>query len=730
MNSNRLPSPQGNEALKASPALSKPASTSPSSACGTDCCAPFTITQPTPARKKPQGHSHAHGEGHGHDHAHDHDHGHDESDPHAGHDHSVLPGWPRITAALIAAVLAEAAHWFSGSQGGVPALQYGGMAVAVLAIALSGLGVYKAGIRDVLRLKLGIHALMAIAVTGAFAIGQWPEAAMVMALYAAAERIEDQAMDRARNAIRSLLQMAPETADVLQPDGSVQRVAAADVALDATVRVAPGARVPLDGVILRGQSSVNQAPITGESALADKAPGDELYAGSINQDGELQMRVTSAANDSLIARIVHAVEQAQASKAPTQRFVDRFAAVYTPIVLVLAIALAVLAPLVMDWSWHDAAYQALALLVISCPCALVLSTPVTVVSALTAAARRGLLIKGGQALESARKLRAIALDKTGTLTTGSPKLVEWKSWSEEDVAQDSSQPAAYAQALAGRSDHPVSRAIASGLQADAGVAAVAARASVSKLLALPGRGVQAEIDGQLWTLANLRWVQEQGWDSAALRASLATHEAQGRTVTLLADSSGVRALFAVADPLRPQAREAVARLQALGVQPVVLSGDNTATVRSIAAEAGIQDARGGLLPQDKLDALAELQRTHGPTAMTGDGINDAPALAQADIGFAMGGMHSTGMAMETADVVLMNDDLRRLPEVVELSRSAHAVLWQNIALSLGVKLVFFALALAGNASMWLAVLADMGVSLLVVANGLRLRRWGSDREAA
>ncbi|MGQ8877720.1 heavy metal translocating P-type ATPase [Delftia sp. NA_296.1] len=729
MNSNRLPSPQGNEALKASPALSKPASTSPSSACGTDCCAPFTITQPTPARKKAQGHSHAHGEGHGHDHAHDHDHdhGHDESDPHAGHDHSVLPGWPRITAALIAAVLAEAAHWFSGSQGGVPALQYGGMAVAVLAIALSGLGVYKAGIRDVLRLKLGIHALMAIAVTGAFAIGQWPEAAMVMALYAAAERIEDQAMDRARNAIRSLLQMAPETADVLQPDGSVQRVAAADVALDATVRVAPGARVPLDGVVLRGQSSVNQAPITGESALADKAPGDELYAGSINQDGELQMRVTSAANDSLIARIVHAVEQAQASKAPTQRFVDRFAAVYTPIVLVLAIALAVLAPLVMDWSWHDAAYQALALLVISCPCALVLSTPVTVVSALTAAARRGLLIKGGQALESARKLRAIALDKTGTLTTGSPRLVEWKSWSEEDAAQDSSQPAAYALALAGRSDHPVSRAIASGLQADAGVAA---RASVSKLLALPGRGVQAEIDGQLWTLANLRWVQEQGWDSAALRAGLAMHEAQGRTVTLLADSSGVRALFAVADPLRPQAREAVARLQALGVQPVVLSGDNTATVRSIAAEAGIQDARGGLLPQDKLDALAELQRTHGPTAMTGDGINDAPALAQADIGFAMGGMHSTGMAMETADVVLMNDDLRRLPEVVELSRSAHAVLWQNIALSLGVKLVFFALALAGNASMWLAVLADMGVSLLVVANGLRLRRWGSDREAA
>ena len=282
MNSNRLPSPQGNEALKAFPAHSTPASTSPSSACGTDCCAPFTITQPTPARKKAHGHSHAHGEGHDHAHDHDHDHGHDESDPHAGHDHSVLPGWPRITAALIAAVLAEAAHWFSGSQGGVPALQYGGMAVAILAIALSGLGVYKAGIRDVLRLKLGIHALMAIAVTGAFAIGQWPEAAMVMALYAAAERIEDQAMDRARNAIKGLLDMTPEMADVQQGDGSWAPAAVKAVAVGAVMRVKPGARIPLDGVVVVGHTSVDQSPVTGESIPVDKAVGDAVFAGTIN----------------------------------------------------------------------------------------------------------------------------------------------------------------------------------------------------------------------------------------------------------------------------------------------------------------------------------------------------------------------------------------------------------------------------------------------------------------
>ena len=676
-------------------ATPKPIAATAGSACGTGCCAPFSISTPV------KSHEHAHDENDGHAHEDDH-----------GHDHGVLPGWPRIYAALVAALAAEACHWFGDAN---PALQYLGMALAVIGIGLSGLGVYKAGLKDLFRFKLGIHALMAVAVTGAFIIGQWPEAAMVMALYAAAERIEDQAMDKARLAIRSLLQLAPETADVLQPDGSTQRMAAKDVPLGAILRVTPGARVPLDGLVTEGESSVNQAPITGESALAHKGPGDELYAGSINQDGELHLRVTAPANDSLIARIVHAVEQAQSSKAPTQRFVDRFAEVYTPIVLVLAIALGVLAPWLLGWAWHQAAYQALALLVIACPCALVLSTPVTVVSALTAAAKRGILIKGGSALESARKLKAIALDKTGTLTTGSPKLVDWQSWN----ASASEAMAEHAYALASRSDHPVSRAIAQGLQADVG----SRFAEAQQLQALPGRGVQAQVNGELWTLANLRWAAEQGWDSADLKAALMLHEQQGRTVTLLANSQGVQALFAVADPLRPQAKEAVAQLKALGVKPIVLSGDNSATVSTVAAEAGIDDARGNMLPENKLHTLSELQRSIGPTAMTGDGINDAPALAQADIGFAMGGMHATDMAMETADVVLMNDDLRRIPDVVDLSQRAHSVLWQNIGLALGIKLAFFALAISGNASMWLAVLADMGVSLLVVANGLRLRHW-------
>lgn len=540
---------------------------------------------------------------------------------------------------------------------------------------------------------------------------------MVMALYVAAERIEDGAMDRARHAIRQLLQLAPATADVLQPNGSTLSLPVDQVPLGATVRIAPGAHVPLDGTVTHGSSSVNQAPITGESQLADKAAGDPLYAGSVNQQGELLMQVNTPPGDTLIARIVRTVEQAQASKAPIQRFVDRFAAIYTPVVFALAVLLALLAPPLMGWTWTQSTYQALALLVIACPCALVISTPVTVVSALTAAARRGILIKGGSALEAARGLRVVALDKTGTLTTGSPALVQWRALN----GADADAVADVAWQLASRSEHPVSRAIAAGLPA-------ATHNGVQNLQALPGRGVQAEVGGQRWWLGNLRLMREQGLADAALEDALAQQERQGRTVTLLADAQAVRALFAVADPLRGHARQAIAELRALGVHPVVLSGDNPATAQAIAAEAGItdaQDALGGLLPQDKLDTLAALQRTRGPTAMAGDGINDAPALAQADVGFAMGGAHSTGMAMETADVVLMNDDLRRIPDTVRLARRAHAVLWQNITLALGIKAAFFTLALLGMASMWMAVAADMGVSLLVVANGLRLRRGAS-----
>ncbi|GER09883.1 heavy metal translocating P-type ATPase [Variovorax boronicumulans] len=617
-------------------------------------------------------------------------------------------GLARLVAALVLAIAAETVSFLAFDGVGFMAAEMG---LALAAIALAGLDTYKKGFAALVRGRLNINALMAVAVTGAFIIGQWPEAAMVMALYAIAELIEARAVDRARNAIQSLLALAPEQAEVRQPDGSWQTVRADAVALDAVARIRPGERVPLDGVVLEGTSAIDQAPVTGESIPVDKAAGDAVFAGTINQTGALVFRVTAVAANTTLARIIHAVEEAQGSRAPTQRFVDRFAAIYTPTVFVLALAIAVLTPWLLGWTWVQAVYKALVLLVIACPCALVISTPVTVVSALASAARRGILIKGGTYLEEARKLKAVALDKTGTITEGKPKLVE--SVLIDKAAGDEGAVYALAANIAGRSDHPVSKAIAQGLGG--------AVEEVGDFTALPGRGVQATHAGQTYVLGNHRLIEERGLCSPELEAELKRHEEAGRTVTLLASEKSVLALFAVADTIKPSSQAAVAELRALGVTPVMLTGDNTATAKTIGAHAGIDDVRGNLLPEEKLDAIQAMQQRYGAVAMTGDGINDAPALAKADIGFAMGGA-GTDTAMEAADVVIMNDDLRRIPETIRLSRRSHAVLWQNITLALGIKGVFFVLAVFGSATMWMAVFADMGASLLVVANGLRLMR--------
>nr|WP_181374810.1 heavy metal translocating P-type ATPase [Polaromonas sp. E10S] len=589
------------------------------------------------------------------------------------------------------------------------AWKVGGMAMAGLAIGLAGLDTYKKGMSALLRGKLNINALMAVAVTGAFLIGQWPEAAMVMALYAIAELIEAKAVDRARNAIKGLLDMAPAQALTLASNGSWVETPVASVALEATVRIKPGERVPLDGVVIKGNSAVNQAPITGESIPVDKGTGDPLFAGTINETGELDMRVTAGANDTTLARIIHAVEEAQGTRAPTQRFVDRFAAIYTPAVFAIAIAVAVLLPVLTSFTWMEALYKALVLLVIACPCALVISTPVTVVSGLSAAARRGILIKSGTYLEDARLLKAVALDKTGTITEGKPKLVAWRVWGDADEASAMQNAAA----LATRSDHPVSRAIALGLDVKA--------EEVDSFKALPGRGVEGLINGQRFILGNHRLIHEQGFCGPELEAELAIHEQQGRSITLLADDRRVLAILAVADTIKETSKQAILDLKAMGVTVVMLTGDNAATAKAIAGLAGIDDVRGDLLPEAKLDAIKEMQRRYGATGMTGDGINDAPALAQADVGFAMGGA-GTDTAMEAADVVIMNDNLLRVAETVRLSKRTHTILWQNISLALGIKSVFLLLAVFGTATMWMAVFADMGASLLVVGNGLRLLR--------
>ena len=622
------------------------------------------------------------------------------------HQHGFAGGISRLVAALVFATGAEVLSFFAPDQ---MAWKIAGMAIAALAIWLAGIDTYKKGLAALMRGKLNINALMSVAVTGAFLIGQWPEAAMVMALYAIAELIEAKAVDRARNAIKGLLELAPEEALVLGPDGSWSVTPVASVAIGATVRIKPGERVPLDGKVTKGNGAINQAPVTGESIPVDKAPGDQVFAGTINETGELEFQVTALSTNTTLARIIQAVEQAQGTRAPTQRFVDRFAAIYTPAVFAFAVAVAVLTPFLMGLTWLEALYKALVLLVIACPCALVISTPVTVVSGLAAGARRGILIKGGTYLEDARLLKAVALDKTGTITEGKPKLVQWKVWGEGDETATQQMAAS----LAGRSDHPVSKAIVQGLEVQGPEA--------ENFKALPGRGVEGVVNGLRLVLGNHRLIHEQGLCTPDLEAELAIHEKQGRTVTLLADDSRVLALFAVADTIRETSKQAIVDLKALGVTSVMLTGDNTATAKAIAAQAGIDDARGDLLPEAKLDAIKEMQKRYGATGMTGDGINDAPALAQADIGFAMGGA-GTDTAMEAADVVIMNDNLERVAETVRLSKRTHAILWQNITLALGIKSVFLVMAVLGTATMWMAVFADMGASLLVVANGLRLLR--------
>ncbi len=627
-----------------------------------------------------------------------------------GHTHASEGLW-RLGAALVLAIGAELLNFLAPRT---LAFEVAGMALAAAAIGLAGFSTYGKGLTALRQGRLNINALMSVAVTGAFLIGQWPEAAMVMALYAIAELIEARAVDRARNAIKGLLDLAPDAAEVRQPDGSWSSVPAGEVVLGAIVRVKPGARIALDGVITAGTSTVNQAPVTGESIPVDKSTGDAVFAGTINETGTLEIRVTAAASDSTLARIIHAVEQAQGARAPTQQFVDRFAAIYTPAVFALAVAVAVLTPWLMGWTWTMALYKALVLLVIACPCALVISTPVTVVSGLAAAARRGILIKGGVYLEEARKLKAIAFDKTGTITEGKPKLV-----ATEILASDAPESLIlrWAGDLAGHSDHPVAKAIAQGLEQGNGL--------LEGFTALPGRGIEARLDGQTLTLGNHRLIEDRGLCNAQIEARLAVHEAQGRSVTLLASQAQVLAIFAVADTIKESSREALAELHALGVSSAMLTGDNTATAQTIAKQAGIDDARGNLLPEDKLTAIEDLRKRHGPIAMTGDGINDAPALARADIGIAMGAA-GTDIAMEAADVVIMNDDLRRIPETIRLSQRTHAVLWQNIVLALGIKSVFLVLAVFGSATMWMAVFADMGASLLVVFNGLRLLKGGAD----
>jgi len=615
--------------------------------------------------------------------------------------------WRQRVSLAVSGALAlgsEIAAWTSGTE-----TSRWVIVMASASIVIGGLPTLRRGLIALRTFTLNINFLMSVAVIGAAAIGEWPEAAVVIFLFAVAEHIEAFSLDRARNAVRSLMALTPDVVSVKQADGSWQQVPAANVPVGSGVRVKPGERLALDGVVVAGESSVNQAPITGESVPVDKSVGDSVFAGTINGNGVLEFRTTGGKDETTLARIVHTVQEAQSQRAPTQRFVDTFSRIYTPVVVVLAAMLAIVPSLVFSEPFMPWLYKALVLLVIACPCALVISTPVTVVSGLAAAARRGILVKGGVYLEAGRKLRAVALDKTGTVTEGKPKLVDvlpLNEHSPERVLQ-------VAASLDALSSHPVARAVCEGWTGPL--------LPIEGFASITGRGVDGRIDREVYMLGNHRLAEERGVCSPAVEGLLAQLEAQGKTTIVLATSQQAIGVLAVADTPRKISVTAIRELHSLGLRTVMLSGDNQRTVEAIAKEVGIDDARGNLLPGEKLAAIDELKVRYGSVGMVGDGVNDAPALAKANIGFAMGAA-GTDTALETAHVALMRDDLRSVPEFIRLSKRTAGVLAQNITFAIATKSVFFLLAVFGVATLWMAVLADMGASLIVVANGLRLLR--------
>jgi Cd2+/Zn2+-exporting ATPase len=580
--------------------------------------------------------------------------------------------------------------------------------MAGAAILLGGRDTLRKGGRALRARRLTMALLMTVAVIGAVAIGQWPEAAVVIWLFGLAELIEALSLERARDAIRSLVTLAPETARV-RTDAGVEEWPAAHVPVGAVIVVRPGERVALDGVVAAGTTSIDQAPITGESVPVAKRPGDPVFAGTINERGTIDVRVTAARGDGTLDRIARSIQAAQAQRAPAQRFVDRFAAVYAPIVFAAAVLTATLPVLLGAGSFRDWLYRALVLLVLACPCALVISTPVTVVAGLGGAARRGILVKGGAHLEQARRIAVVAVDKTGTLTTGRPVVTDVHvvadGWRPDDVRR-------LAASIDASSEHPVASAIVA--------AWPGSRLPVADFEALPGRGVAATVDGVRYHLGNHRLVEEQQRCDDELELVLADFEDDAKTAVVLMTDDAVVAVIAVADTIRRESAAAVRDLRRAGIHVVMLSGDNGPTARAVARQAGIDEVHGDLLPDDKLRVVRALA-SRGRVAMVGDGINDAPALATATLGVAMGAAGSD-TAIETADVALMDDDPRKIAELVRISRHTTHVLWQNITFAIAVKAVFFALTFTGMASLWVAVLADMGASLIVIANGLRLLR--------
>jgi Cd2+/Zn2+-exporting ATPase len=627
--------------------------------------------------------------------------------------------WARNRAEVIVAASGAliALGWLLGTVGGDQVAAYAYAA----AIIVGGTITWRRAAVSLAAKSLDMNVLMTIAVLGAAAIGEWGEGATVIFLFALGGALESRSLARTRRSIRDLMGLAPQQARVRRGTAEVM-LPLADVRVGEVVVVRPGERVPLDGVLVRGVSAFDESAITGESVPADKSEGEAVYAGTLNTTGLVEVRTSALASDGTLRRIVQLVETAQASRAPVQRLVDRFSRYYTPAVIALAVAIAVGVPLLgslgAPWGgfgeWREWAYRALVLLVVSCPCALVISTPVAIVSAITRATRDGVLVKGGAFLELAGTARAVAFDKTGTLTHGRPRLVRTLTFggSEHDALRD-------AAALEAHSNHPLARAIVE-------AADPAGPVPVEDLVETAGLGVSGTVEGRSLAIGSLRRAMESGGIGQGARDAADALESDGLTVLVLsegdAESGRTVALFGLADEVRAEAPGVMAALRDAGIEHVVmLTGDNERVAARIAATAGIPEYRAALLPADKTDAVRDIRERFGGVVMVGDGINDAPALATADVGIAMAAMGSD-TAIETADVALMRDDLAAVPRFLALGRRTMAIIRQNVALSIGVKVLVLGLALAGKATLWMAVFADTGMALIVIANGLRLLR--------
>lgn len=561
------------------------------------------------------------------------------------------------------------------------------------------------------RLRPDMNLLMVIAVVGAVIIGEWFEGATVAFLFALSLALESWSIGRARRAVAALMDLAPQMARIRQPGGIEEEVPAEQVEVGTVLVVKPGERVPLDGSVVSGTSAVNQAPITGESIPVDKAVGADVFAGTINGDGALEIQSTKRAEDSTLAHIIRMVEEAQSRRAPSEQWVDRFARVYTPAVMAIALAVLVVPPLAFGGSWNDWIYRALVLLVIACPCALVISTPVSIVAALAAAAHNGVLVKGGLFVEIPARLRAVALDKTGTLTWGRPAVVEVVPLAGHDERELLQRVGA----LEARSEHPLARAILAYTK-DRGIAVLPA----DDFQILQGKGATGRFEGREYWLGSHRYLEERGQETPEIHERLEAMSRAGRTAVVVGTVDHVCGLIAVADEVRPESKGAVQALRDAGIETIVmLTGDNRGTAEAVGRETGIDEVRAELLPAEKVAAIDQLVARYGQVAMIGDGVNDAPAMARSTISVAMGAAGSDA-AIETADVALMSDDLAKLPWLIRHSRRTLRVIRQNIGFSLLVKAVFVVLTFTGFASIWAAIAADMGASLLVIANGLRL----------